>query len=152
MIQRVLLTIRHKTPCNLSNFKKKPTSCVALQLTTAVQREVTIIFSKERRHAYQLIMQTTHWMPELGNSDSILRDFRNAPFYIHFYMVDSRMFSFFFLSSCTIDHNLLWFWFALAVHSGVIPTLMFFNNCHLTNVNLSQFENKHFEMVARCLS
>ena len=29
---------------------------------------------------------------------------------------------------------------------------MFFNNCHLTNVNLIKFENKHFKVVARCLT
>ena len=28
---------------------------------------------------------------------------------------------------------------------------MFFNNCRLTNVNLIQVENKHYEAVARCL-
>ena len=39
-----------------------------------------------------------------------------------------------------------------AVHSDVIPTLVFFNNCRLTNVNLSKFDNKRFEMVARCLN
>ena len=27
----------------------------------------------------------------------------------------------------------------------------FFNNCRLTNVKFIQFENKHFEIVARCL-
>ena len=59
IIQQVLFTIRYKkTTCNLSNFKKKPIPCVVLRLTTAGQREVTIIFSKEMvitgRHAYQL--------------------------------------------------------------------------------------------------
>ena len=29
---------------------------------------------------------------------------------------------------------------------------MFFNNCRLTNVSLSKFEIKHFELVARCLN
>ena len=38
----------------------------------------------------------------------ILRDFRNAPFYIHclFNMVNLRIFSLSFLSSCTMDHDL----------------------------------------------
>ena len=36
-----------KTPCNLSNFKKKLIPHVVLQLARAGQREVTIIFSKE---------------------------------------------------------------------------------------------------------
>ena len=44
------------------------------------------------------------------------------------------------------------FRFGYAVHSGVTPTLMFFNNCRLTNVSLAQFEIKHFELVARCLN
>ena len=43
-----------------------------------------------------------------------------------------------------MDHDLPWFRFAHAVHSDVKPALVFFNNCRLTNVNLSQFENKHF--------
>ena len=30
--------------------------------------------------------------------------------------------------------------------------LVFFNNCRLTNVDLIRFENKHFDVVARCLS
>ena len=29
---------------------------------------------------------------------------------------------------------------------------MLFNNCHLTNVSLIQFENKHLELVAECLN
>ena len=37
-----------------------------------------------------------------------------------------------------------------AVYSDVIQTLVFFlNNCRLTNVSFIQFENKHFELVAR---
>ena len=51
-----------------------------------------------------------------------------------------------------MDHDLQLFQFAHAVHSDVKPTLVFFNNCPLTNVNLIQFENKHFEVVARCLN
>ena len=51
-----------------------------------------------------------------------------------------------------MDHDLPWFRFAHAVHSDVISTEVFFNNCHLTNVNLIQFENKHFQVVARCLN
>ena len=50
-----------------------------------------------------------------------------------------------------MDHNLPLFRFAHAVHSDVISMYMFFNNCRLTNANLFQFENKHFEVVARCL-
>ena len=57
-----------------------------------------------------------------------------------------------FLSSCTMDHDLPKFGFANAVHSALILTLLFFNNCRLTNVNFIQFENKHFEVVARCLN
>ena len=60
-------------------------------------------------------------------------------------MVNLRMFSSSFLSSCTIDHDLQEFRFAHAVHSDVIPTLML-------NVNFIQFENKHFEVVGRCLN
>ena len=39
---------------------------------------------------------------------SILRDFKNAPFYILclFHMIDLRMFSLLFLSSCKMDHDL----------------------------------------------
>ena len=83
----------------------------------------------------------------------ILRDLRNAPFYIHclFHLVDSRMFSLSFLSFCTMDYDLPSFRFAHAVNSDVIPTLVFFNNCRLTNVNLIQFDNKHFEVIARRL-
>ena len=51
-----------------------------------------------------------------------------------------------------MDHNLPLFRFAHAVHSDVISTSVFFNNCRLTNVNLIQFENKHFQVVARCLN
>ena len=51
-----------------------------------------------------------------------------------------------------MDLDLPWFRFAHAVHSDVISTSMFLNNCHLTNVNLIQFENKHFQVVARCLN
>ena len=42
-------------------------------------------------------------------TDSILRDFKNAPFYILclFHMIDFRMFSLPFLSSCKMDHDLL---------------------------------------------
>ena len=50
-----------------------------------------------------------------------------------------------------MDHDLSLFRFAHAVHSDVISTNVFFNNCRLTNVNLIQFENKHFQVVARCL-
>ena len=39
-----------------------------------------------------------------------------------------------------------------AVYSDVALTLTFFNNCRLTTVRLIQFENKHFELVARCLN
>ena len=85
---------------------------------------------------------------------TILRDFKNAPFYNHclFHMVDLRMFSLSFLSSCTMNQDLPWSRFAHTVHSDVIPTLVFFNNRHLTNVNLIQFENKHFDVVARFLN
>ena len=51
-----------------------------------------------------------------------------------------------------MEHDLPGFRLAHAVHSDVEPTLVFFNNCRLTNVNLNQFENKHFEMVARCFT
>ena len=44
------------------------------------------------------------------------------------------------------------FQLAHAVNSDIIPTLVFFNNCRLTNVNLIQFENKQCEVVARCLN
>ena len=67
-------------------------------------------------------------------------------------MVNLRMFSLSFLSSCTMEHDLPGFRLAHAVHSNVKPTLVFFNNCRLTNVNMSQFENKHFEMAARCFT
>ena len=50
-----------------------------------------------------------------------------------------------------MDYDLPGFRFAHDVHSDVIPTLVFFNNCRLTIVNLIQLKNKHFEMVARCL-
>ena len=50
-----------------------------------------------------------------------------------------------------MNHDLPCFRFAHAVHSDVISTKVFFNNCRLTNVNLIQFENKHFKVVARCL-
>ena len=72
-----------------------------------------------------------------------LRDFRNAPFYIqcHFHVVNLRMFSLSLLSSCTMDHDLQYYRLLYAVHYDEIPTLMFFNNCFLTNVNLIQFEN-----------
>ena len=51
-----------------------------------------------------------------------------------------------------MDHDLPLFRFAHAVHSDEISTLVFFNNCRLTNVNLIQFENKHIKVVARCLN
>ena len=51
-----------------------------------------------------------------------------------------------------MDHDLPLFRFAHAVHSDVISTKVFFNNCSLTNMNLIQFENKHFQVVARCLN
>ena len=51
-----------------------------------------------------------------------------------------------------MDHDLSLFRFAHAVHSDVISTLVFFNNSRLTNVNLIQFKNKHFKVVARCLN
>ena len=50
-----------------------------------------------------------------------------------------------------MDHDLSLFRFVHAVHSDVIPTLVFFNNCRLKNVNLFEFENKHFEVVVRRL-
>ena len=50
-----------------------------------------------------------------------------------------------------MDHDLQSFRFAHAVHSDVMPTLVLFNNCRLTNVNLIQFDNKHFEVIARRL-
>ena len=82
----------------------------------------------------------------------ILREFKNAPFYMHclFHMVNLRMFFYHFLSSSTMDHDLLQFRLAHAVYSDLIPTLVFFNNYLLAKVNLIQFENKHFE--ARCLN
>ena len=43
-----------------------------------------------------------------------------------------------------MDHDLPLFRVAHAVHSDEISALVFFNNCRLTNVNLIQFENKHF--------
>ena len=39
-----------------------------------------------------------------------------------------------------MDHDLPLFRFAHAVHSDVISTQVFYNNCRLTNVNLVQFE------------
>ena len=51
-----------------------------------------------------------------------------------------------------MDHDLPWFRFSHAVHSDVISTKVFFNNCRLTNVIWIQFENKHFYVVARCLN
>ena len=51
-----------------------------------------------------------------------------------------------------MDHYLPYFRFAHAVHSDVTPTLVFFNNCLLTNVSLNQFESKHFEQVVKCLN
>ena len=45
-----------------------------------------------------------------------------------------------------ICHN---FDFLILVHSDVTPTLVFFNNCHLTIVRLIQFENNHFELADR---
>ena len=52
----------------------------------------------------------------------ILRDFKNAPFYILclFHMGKLRMFSLSFLIPCTMDHDLPLFRFAHAVHSDVI--------------------------------
>ena len=57
-----------------------------------------------------------------------------------------------FLSPYKMVHYLSYFRFANAVHSDVTPTLMFFNNCCLTNVILIQFGIKHVELVARCLN
>ena len=51
-----------------------------------------------------------------------------------------------------MDHYLPSFPFAHAVHSDVTLTLVFFNNCPLTNVSLIQFEIKHFEQVPSCLN
>ena len=55
---------------------------------------------------------------------NILRDFKNAPFYILclFHMIHLAMFSLQFLSSCEMDHDLPLFRFAHAVHSDVILT------------------------------
>ena len=55
---------------------------------------------------------------------SILRDFKNAPFYILclFHMINLMMFSLSFLSSRKMDHGLPIFRFAHAVHSDVIST------------------------------
>ena len=54
----------------------------------------------------------------------ILRDFKNAPFYIlcRFHMIDFRMLSLSFLSSCKMGHDLPWFQFAHAVQYDVIST------------------------------
>ena len=54
----------------------------------------------------------------------ILRDFKNAPFYILclFHMINLRMLSLSFLSSCKMDHDLPLFRFAHAVQSDVIST------------------------------
>ena len=54
----------------------------------------------------------------------ILRDFKNAPFYILclFHMINLRMFFYHFLSSCKMAHDLPLFRFAHAVHSDVIST------------------------------
>ena len=54
----------------------------------------------------------------------ILRDFKNAPFYILclFHMINLMMFSLSFLSSYNMDHDLPLFRFAHAVHSDVIST------------------------------
>ena len=42
------------------------------------------------------------------NEFNILRDFKNAPFYIFclFHMIELRMFLYHFLSSCEMDHDL----------------------------------------------
>ena len=55
---------------------------------------------------------------------NILRDFKNAPFYILclFHMINLRMFLYHFLSSCKMDHDLPLFRFAHAVHSDAIST------------------------------
>ena len=39
-----------------------------------------------------------------------------------------------------------------ALHSDITPMLMLFYKCRLKNVSLIQFEIKHFELVARCLT
>ena len=65
-------------------------------------------------------------------------------------MVNLRMFSLLLFILVHMDHDLPGFLLSHAAFSDAIPTLVFFNNCRLTNVNLSQFENKHFEVVARC--
>ena len=104
-------------------------------------------------------MKEKHIFVQLGEWCTVtwptkLRDFKNAPFYILclFHMIDLKMFFNHFLSSCKMDRDLPWFRFAHAVHSDVISTQVFFKNCLLTNVNLIQFENKHFKLVARCLN
>ena len=85
-----------------------------------------------------------------GNSATILKDFRNAPFYIQclFHIADLSMFPFtqwsmicdkFYLLICSCCH---------AVYSDVISTLVFFINFRLTNVSLIQLENKHVMLVA----
>ena len=45
---------------------------------------------------------------QLSPTSTILRDFKNAPFYIlcRFHMIDLRMFSYHFLSSCKMDYDL----------------------------------------------
>ena len=53
--------------------------------------------------------------------EDLLRDFKNAPFYILclFHMIDLRMFSLSFLCSFKKDHDLPCFRFSYAVHSDV---------------------------------
>ena len=82
-----------------------------------------IFFELRAEHQNHFLAKQT----ELGRifaSTTILRDFKNAPFYILclFHMINLRMYSLSFLSSCKMDHDLPLFRFAHAVHSDVIST------------------------------
>ena len=87
---------------------------------------------------------------------NILRDYRDVPLNMPCFstILIQRCFLYNLLSPYKMDHYLPQFRFAHAVHSDVTPTLVLFfiNNCCLTNMSLIQFENKHFEQVARCLN
>ena len=55
-----------------------------------------------------LLMAQTDFVHTDEDLEIILRDLKNAPFYILclFHKIDSRMFSLSFLSSCKMDHDL----------------------------------------------
>ena len=87
--------------------------------------------------------------------NTILRDFKNATLYIHCFfstILIQKCFLYHFLFPDIMDHYLPKLRFAHAVHPDVTLTLVFFNNCRLTNVSVIKFEIKHFEQVASCLN